>query len=137
MSVTFRTLRQKAYYGSMLSTDYMAEDARYKPKGGSYVPIIVSIVATEDPILDDNDMTINRTEEIIVQCTKDAYAENQCGKELGGIRIPKIGDKLLRNELRDPLQIPYTFVRQMQDDTEIMWRLVFRRSIRGSQGVSV
>lgn len=135
MAVSFHTLRQKAYYGSMLSTEFFAEEARYKPKGGSYGPITISVVATEDPILDDGDMTVDRVEEIIVQCGKDPHVE-WCGKAIGGIQIPKIGDKLLRSRVRDPLQIPFTFVRQMQDDSEFLWRLVFRRKIRGSQGVS-
>lgn len=131
----FKQFRNRVYRDTFLNTDYFAEDGTYTPKGGQPRQITVSVVEEESPQLLDDNQTLIRSEEITIQVMKDPRARNSKGKLLGGIDVPKVGDKYLRPRDRDPLQVPFTFVREMRDGAETIWRLTFRRDLKGTQGI--
>jgi hypothetical protein len=78
-----------------------------------------------------------REEEIYVQCFRDPATKNSKDEVLGGIADPNIHDAILRDVARDSLQIPYLYKHEMDGgSSETLWRLVFRRYLQGTVGVS-
>lgn len=79
----------------------------------------------------------DRMEVIVFQCCRDANAMDRDGTTLGGIPEPKLRMGILRSALKDPLQIPYMFVREMEHPSDVLWRLRFERVIAGVRGVEL
>lgn len=147
--MSFRTLKKKAYYDTMLSPKYFSEKIRYLPwyrqldaieravlvESG---PIFLGTFSSdqENPDLSGSDQSMDRVESVIVQCTRDPRAMDSKGNHIGGIDCPTINDAILRGPEFDPLQIPYYFVREMKDSVDFLWRLVFERHIHGIQGAA-
>jgi hypothetical protein len=148
----FKTLRDRAYRDTFLSELIHGEKVLLIRNYGraeditaaqaliaaailaqSYMTVSISDV-DEDPIVDDGAFT--REEEIIVQCCRDPAAQNSDGQALGGISDPNIHDAILRDVSRDSLQVPYLYKHELKDSSEVLWRLIFRRSLQGIQRVA-
>ncbi len=153
MAVTFKQLRDNAYRDVFLDTKVHAETVLFirnlgreedlqgrdeaiiaARAAGSNIVVSVS-EDVEEPDLFDNDQTLTRTEEIVIQCCRDPAAVNSDLELLGGIADPNVRDGILRSVLRDPEQRPYYFQRTMRNPSDVLWRLVFSRFIAGIRGV--
>lgn len=148
----FKTLRDNAYRDIFLSELYHAEKVLLVRNYGraeditaasalinaakaanSYITVSISDVE-EDPLVQDEAFT--RQEEIYVQCCRDPAATNSKGTFIGGISDPNIHDAILRSASMDPLQVPYLYKHELRDVSAVIWRLVFRRHVQGTQKVS-
>ena len=154
MPVTFKQLRDNAYRDTFLDTKYHGETvllvrnlgrqedalaictaiAAAKSVGSN---IVVSISDDmEEAELFDSNQTLDRMERIIVQCCRDPAAVNSKAELLGGLGDPNLRDGILRSTTKDPSQRPYFFQREMQNPSDVLWRLMFARYIAGIRGVS-
>ena len=149
---TFHQLRDAVYKDLILSLDYFAEQVLLIENYGrveneaislqvaiqqardanSFITVSITEIE-EDPDIDGS--RFSRYEELWVKCARDPAAVNSKSVAIGGIDGPNLHLAILRDVSRDPLQLPYTYANEIEDSTDVLWRLKFNRMLQGVQDV--
>lgn len=110
-----------------LNTDEFGDLITYIVVGGASLDLVVNIEPVTNLLEDEYRM--GTEDEITVHICKDPDADS------GGVRRAQIGDTLLRSVADDPLQQPYYYTGNVDNETRYSQYLTFRRTRVNQVGV--
>ncbi|MBL9125839.1 MAG: hypothetical protein JNG90_19515 [Planctomycetaceae bacterium] len=122
--LAFREFQRRAV-ASVLLTD-LAEAGTWLPSGELQQPFPVRILVERSQQQVDGVLLGTEDEELLVTVWRDPDDAQFDEVNLGGVRQPRITDRLVRDPTRDTSQ-PYEFGGEIIAETPYTWRLRLRR----------